>query len=127
VHDRECFGRAAELPGRGSRRELVEVLPILGPEGHFLRKDEIGNWPDLFVTDLYAVYKVSESAYSDGYYPSGDYGVILVGEENSPNIVLQNKDGGIVRMDYILDVSPSELAGVLERDASEVILAPKGS
>lgn len=33
----------------------VEVLPILGPEGSYLWKDEIGNWAGLEVDGLYAV------------------------------------------------------------------------
>jgi len=31
---------------------LVEVLPILGPEGTYLWKDEISNWPGLDVAGL---------------------------------------------------------------------------
>lgn len=103
----------------------VEVLPTLGPEGSYIYKDEIGNWPGLLVTDLYAVYKVSEGAYSDENYPKGEYGVILVGQENNENVVLQIKDGGIVRMDFIFDISPRELSATLERNAAELILAPK--
>ena len=71
---------------------LVEVLPILGAEGGHLRKDEISNWTALDVTRLYAVYRVSNSAFSAEYYPKGDYGVILVGAENSTNTVLQIKE-----------------------------------
>lgn len=103
---------------------LVEVLPTLGPEGSYLYKDEIGNWPGLEVKGLYAVYQVSDSAHSDQYYPKGDYGAILVGQEDGPNVVLQIKDEGIVRMDFLLDVSPSELTATLEREAAELILAP---
>jgi len=103
---------------------LVEVLPTLGPEGSYIYKDEIRNWPGLDVSHLYAIYQVSESAYSDENYPKGDYGVILIGKENSPNIVLQIKDGGIVRMDFLLDVSRSELIATFERQASDVIIAP---
>lgn len=99
---------------------LVEVLPILGPEGSYLWKDEISNWTGLEVTALFAVYQVSDSAYSDEYYPKGDYGIILIGGENKSNIVLQVSNEGIVRIDY-----PTALDEILARDASEVILAPK--
>ena len=99
---------------------LVEVLPILGPEGSYLWKDEVGSWLGLEVTGLYAVYQVSDSAYSDEYYSKGDYGIILVGGENKSDIVLQVSNEGIVRIDY-----PTALDEILARGASEVILAPK--
>ena len=99
---------------------LVEVLPILGPEGTYLWKDEINNWPGLDPVGLYAVYKVSESAYSAENFPKGNYGIILVGEVNDLNAVLQVTNAGIVIIDY-----PIAIDGILERDAEQVILAPK--
>lgn len=104
---------------------LVDALPILGSEGGHLRKEEIKDSFILDVTGLYAVYRVSEKVFSDANYPKGVYGVILVGPDNSSNVVLQIKEGGIVRIDYVMDSSPSSLANILERDAVEVILAPK--
>jgi hypothetical protein len=103
---------------------LVEVLPILGSEGGHLRKEEIKDSFVLDVTGLYAVYRDSEEVFSDANYPKGDYGVILVGADNSSNVVLQIKEGGIVRIDYVMDSSPDPLANALERDAAEIILAP---
>ncbi len=99
---------------------LVEVLPVLSSEGYYLYKDEISNWPGLDVAGLYAVYQVSESAYSDENFPKGNYGMILVGEENDLNVVLQITDARIVRIDY-----PTDLDEILARDAEQVILAPK--
>jgi hypothetical protein len=104
---------------------LVEVLPVLSSEGTYLWKDEVSNWPGLDVAGLYAVYQVSESAYSDENFPKGDYAMILVGKENQPGIVLHITDAGIVRIDDILDDAPDALQSVLERDAKRVILAPK--
>ena len=104
---------------------LVQVLPVLSSEGYYLYKDEISNWPGLDVAGLYAVYQVSESAYSEENFPKGDYGVILVGKENQPGIVLHITDAGIVRIDYVLDNAPGALQAVLEREAERVILAPK--
>ena len=99
---------------------LVEVLPILGSEGTYLWKDEVSNWQGLDVVRLYAVYEVSESAYSDENFPKGNYGIILVGEVNDLNAVLQVTNAGIVRIDY-----PTSLDEILERDAERVIIAPK--
>ena len=104
---------------------LVEALPILGSEGGHLRKEDIKDSFVLDVTDLYAVYRVSEKVFSDANYPKGDYGVILVGADNSSNVFLQIKAGGIVRFDFVMNDSPDALRNILERDASEVILAPK--
>ena len=99
---------------------LVEVLPILGPEGSYLWKDEVSNWPGLEVAGLYAVYQVSDTVFSDENFPKGNYGMILVGEENESGVVLHVTDAGIVRIDY-----PTALDEILERDAERVILAPK--
>ncbi|MCI0549841.1 MAG: hypothetical protein L0287_02685, partial [Anaerolineae bacterium] len=103
---------------------LVEVLPILGSEGGHLRKEEIKDSFVLDVTDLYAVYRVSEKVFSDANYPKGDYGVILVGADNSSNVVLQIKEGGIVRIDFVMNDSRSELIATFERQVSDVIIAP---
>ena len=106
-----------------SEGTMVEVLPFLASEGSYFRKDDINNWPGLDVDGLHAVYQVSENAYSDEYYPKGNYGVILIGTKEE-NVVLQVKDAGIVRIDYIFDLSPDMLTGILERSAGEIILAP---
>jgi hypothetical protein len=101
---------------------IVEVLPSLGPEGSFLHKDEAGKFPGLNVTGIYAIYKVSDQAYSVGDYPAGDYGIVLGAEENLPSVVLQVKNGRIVRIDYILDSSTLDV--FLQRDASRFLLEP---
>jgi hypothetical protein len=45
----------------------LEVLPALFSEGSYFRKDEISNWQGLDAESLYAVFEISESAYSDAY------------------------------------------------------------
>lgn len=102
----------------------VEVLPILGPEGHFLHKEEIEQWTGIDVDGLYAIYEVSSNAYSEPDYPSGEYAVMFFDTENQAVISLRVADGRVVRVDYLLDTSPEELNGWLEREASNVILAP---
>jgi hypothetical protein len=54
----------------------VEVLPILGPEGHFFRQDEIEDWRGIGVVGLYAAYEVSTRAFSDENYPAGEFAAI---------------------------------------------------
>jgi hypothetical protein len=100
----------------------VEVLPFLGSEGHFLRAADVSNFPGVNVTGLYAVYKVSDSAYSEEAYPVGEYAVMFVGDENQPGIVIQIRDG-IVRIDYLY--SSAYLDETLQRDAAELILVSK--
>jgi hypothetical protein len=102
---------------------LVEALPFLGPEGGFIRKDEIGNWRGPEAMGIYAVYQVSGSAYAEEYYPAGEHGIFLLTEEGDSGMILQVRDGGIVRIDYVFDLST--FTTILQRDASEIILGPE--
>lgn len=112
-------------PCRAGEKEetKVEVLPFLGSEGSYLRKDEVSNFPGLNVTGVYAIYQVSATAYSEENFPKGDYGIMLTAPENLPNIVLQIKNGQIVRIDYVFD--PASVDTILQRDAANFVLPPK--
>jgi len=100
---------------------LVEVLPFLGSEGHFLRKADIMNFSGVNAVGAYAVYKVSHAAYSEDAYPAGEYAVVFTCQENQPGIVVQIRSG-IVRIDYLFP--PISLGDVVQRDSTELILAP---
>jgi hypothetical protein len=99
----------------------LEVLPFLGPEGHFLRKVDLADFPGVSVIGVYAGYKVSDSAYSEESYPAGEYAVAFTGGENQPDVIIHIRDG-IVRIDYLYP--PTSLDETIQRDASELILAP---
>lgn len=101
---------------------LVEVLPSLGPEGSFLRKDEAGNFPALNVTGLYAVYRVPESSYSDENYPAGDYAIAYLSDGNAPEVILQITDGKIVRIDYVFGYPESN--DILPQGVTDFVLEP---
>jgi len=101
---------------------LVTVLPFLGPEGSFLDESELSSFPGVNVIGLYAVYSVTDSAYSEEASPAGEYAVAFNAEENQPNVVIQIRNG-IVRMDFLYP--PASLDDVIQRDAAELILAPK--
>lgn len=113
------------LPGEGEGTP-VEVLPFIGPEGYFLRKDEIKLWQGFDTSGLFAIYEVSSNAYSDENYPAGQYAILFVGKENEPAISLRIKDGRIVRVDYVFDDSPESMDEILRREAAKLILAPVG-
>jgi hypothetical protein len=103
----------------------VEVLAFLSSEGSFLRKEEIGDWQGIDVSGVYAVYEVSPAVTSEQYYPLGKYVIVFVSEEDRPAVALRLGERGIVRVDHIFDSSPEILRALVEREASQVILAPK--
>jgi hypothetical protein len=79
----------------------VEVLPFLGAEGHFIRRADINRLDGLDAAALFAVYEVSESAYSDENYPAGEYALVFLGKPEVPTpVTLQVRQGRIVRIDY---------------------------
>jgi hypothetical protein len=102
----------------------IDVLPFLGPEGSFLRRDEIEKWPGFEVSGLFAIYEVSAEAYSEEYYPAGQYAILFVGKENQPAISLRVHNSGIVRVDYVFDDSLESLEAILQREAAKLIVAP---
>jgi hypothetical protein len=85
----------------------LEVLPFLGPgEGSFIRKQDIGSWSGLEVSELYAAYQVSDKAYSEKDYPAGDYALVFIDSNNQGGITLQVRDGRIIRIDYSFGYPP---------------------
>lgn len=103
----------------------VRVLPFLGPEGHFLREEELEDWPGIDARGLYAVYEVSPEAFADENYPAGEHALLLAGTETSPMISLRVRDGKIVRIDnFFQEVSLAAVQEILQREASTVLLAP---
>ncbi len=108
---------------------LVEVLPFLGPEGHFLRRDEINEWQGIDVAGLYAVYRVSDEAFSSKDYPAGEYGIVFRTIYPHDIVTFQAANGSILRIDstFIQRFDPAfaippELN--LESKAQEIILPP---
>jgi hypothetical protein len=104
---------------------MSEVLPFISSEGSFLRKEEIGNWRGINPAALYAIYRVSPNALQEEYYPQGDYIAFFIARENQTVDALHIAGGKIVRVDTLFGEVPGSLKTILERDTSEVILAPK--
>jgi len=104
-----------------SEGTLVEVLPFIGPEGSHLRREDVQDWKGLDVSELVAVYRLSDQVYADENYPSGDYRVHFASQPGIEGITVHLRDGGIVRIDYHLGTSVQE---IVEGEAAEMILAP---
>jgi hypothetical protein len=118
---REGLGGPPKCREGEAEGTTVEVFPILGPEGAYLRREELGRWPGLKVSGLHAVYRVSGAAYAEPYFPAGDYGVIFLGPGAAPPILLRVTEAGVVRIDTLLGETPQ---GLLEREAEEILLSP---
>ena len=108
---------------------LVQVLPFLGAEGSHLRRDEINEWQGIDVAGLYAVYRVSDEAFSDKDYPAGEYGIVFRTKYPQDIVTLQVENGSIVRIDstFIQQIDsnfsiPPEMN--FERNAEGIILPP---
>ena len=108
---------------------LVEVLPFLGSEGSHLRRDEINEWQGIDVAGLYAVYRVSDEAFSRKEYPAGEYGIVFRTKDPHTIVTLQVENGSIVRIDstFIQQIDsnfsiPPEMN--FERNAEGIILPP---
>lgn len=86
---------------------IVEVLPILDSEGYFLRKDELKAWGGLEVSSLFAVYEISDTAYSDENYPAGQYALVFIDKDKRRGITLHVDQGSVVRMDYGFEYPPT--------------------
>ena len=101
---------------------LVTGLPLIGPEGGFIRESDLANLIFMEALGIYAVYSVSDSAYSEDAYPAGEYAVMFATGVDQIYVVYQIREG-IVRIDTLF--SPSSRDTVIQRDSSELILAPK--
>ena len=118
----EGLGGPPKCRGNEADGTLVHVLPFIGSEEVSCAESELSSFPGVKVIGLYAVYRVSASAYSEEAYPAGEYAVAFKVGENQPSVVIQIQNG-IVRMDFLY--SPTSLDEVIQRDAAELILAPK--
>lgn len=103
--------------------ETVKVLPFLGPEGNFLRAADIESWQGIDASDVYAVYVVSESAYSEPIYPRGKYAIAFINEARFMITTLQIVEGQIVRVDSAMGNPPM----IRPDDVGTFLIAPRES
>ncbi len=100
--------------------EIVEVLPFLGWEGHFIRKEDIGSWDGLDVSQVYAAYTVSAVGKTDPNYPRGTHAIVFINEGQGSSVTLQIVEGQIVRIDLGLGPIPE----IPEDDVDTYLLQP---
>jgi len=104
---------------------MVEVFPVLGPEGVFVRREHIESVFTPGSKTLYAVYRVPAAAYQEDYWPAGDYGIVFLYDEQpgAGAITLLADAEGIVRL-----IDHQSLAQALELEVGvrvhEFILPP---
>ena len=122
---REGLGGPPKCEEGEAEATPMEVLPFLGSEGSYLRKEEIGKWQGIDVSAVYAVYEVDSSKILvEEYFPAGEYVIILIGAESQPSVALRVTDGRLVRVDDLFEPIPETLDALIQREASKVILAP---
>ena len=97
---KEGMGGPPKCLSNETEGTLVDVLPILGPEGHHMRRSEFSSWPGIGGGHLYAAFRTSESTYSDEFFPAGEFGVAFRLSDKASVVVFQVTDDGIVRLDY---------------------------
>ena len=103
----------------------MEVFPFLGGEGSYLRQEEIGDWEGIDVSALYAVYEVSSDVQGEEYFPVGEYLILLIDSTNGEPVALRITEGRIVRVDFLYVPIPETLDALIQREASNVVLAPR--
>ena len=101
------FGGPPKCIDSEKEGDVVEVFPVLGSEGYFMRQADLRAWGGLDVTSLFAVYEVSDTLYSDENFPIGKYAIVLVNEEKDTSLTLQVSQGNIIRIDYGFEYPPS--------------------
>lgn len=92
--------KCAEGEAEGTQ---LEVLPSLGGEASFLRKNDT-NLNDLpGNVELLGVFKVRADFKSEEYYPTGTYGLVIRSKTNNQVLALRVNPDGIVRVDYLFN------------------------
>jgi hypothetical protein len=108
--------KCREIESEGT---LIESIPILGSEGHHMRRAEYENWEGPDAVGLLAVYKTSEGTYSNPSYPAGEYALVFLLSRGPEKLILQILEGKIVRYDYYLGDLAEDFLG---EKSSEMIL-----
>lgn len=104
----------------------LEVFPTLSSEGSLVSREEMTNMlASLLVKNLYAVYSVEPNPNAEPYYQPGEYAMLFDRDMNDMPlpVVLQVRDGRIVRIDYHIGISPEEM--LKEIPVEQVLVTPQ--
>lgn len=101
---------------------LVEVFPILGQEGEFVRPQAIDSRLDFAVQGLYAVYRIPGDAYQEAYWPAGEYGIVFIDRRDELTVIAHAAGDSIVRLDFLRWPA----ATIVAAEAGELLLPPPG-
>lgn len=121
----DALGGPPRCPEGMPEGTVVDVLPILGPEGVQATADDMQEiMNNLHVKGLYAVYRVTPGPVVDPLYPTGDYAMLFDRDMNDlpMPLVLQVRDGHVVRMDFPVGIPPEDMLG--EVPVEQVLISP---
>jgi hypothetical protein len=97
----------------------VEVFPVGGPEGSFVRAAEIERVLPGQISGLVAVYKEHPGPNQESYWPQGDYALVFLAPDNTL-LIVRTDARRIVRIDHML----GSLADLPAWVGTDVVLAP---
>jgi hypothetical protein len=115
------LGGPPKCQGDQAEGTLVNVLPILGPEGHYASTGTLDRTLGFEIKGLYAVYYVSEEVWRAGYAPAGEVALLFIQQEHNIPVTVHIDGGAIVRLDFHYSQS---LESILEREAADFLLPP---
>lgn len=122
----EGLGGPPPCPAGKSEGTIVEVFPVLGSEGGFIKPENMETFlNDSIVKSLYAVYRVTPNPNLEPYFPQGEYAMLFERDMNDipMPVILQVLDGKIVRMDFRFGVSAADL--LKEIPVENVLVTPQ--
>jgi hypothetical protein len=105
---------------------LVEVFPVGGAEGHFVRPDEIDRALEFSVDGLYAVYRPVPGVDPVEYWPVGEYALLFERQiyNTSQPVTAFVQDGKLLRLGFSsYPVDPAELLGSIPLD--RILISPE--
>lgn len=122
----EGLGAPPRCPEGVAEGTPVEAFPMLGSEGGFVKPEEMEQvLNNLWVKNLYAVYRVTPNPNLESYIPQGEYALLFERNVNdlSTPVTLLVTDGKVVRIDYSMGPSAADL--LEEIPVGQVIVGPQ--
>ena len=104
---------------------LIEVFPVGGAEGHFVRPEEIDRALEFTVDGLYAVYRPVPGRDPLTYWPVGEYALLFERQiyNTSQPVTVFVQGGKIVRLGFSHPVDPAELLNAVPLD--RILIPPE--